>query len=213
MKTIKGNNFTYPAFLSWVEQLVAEGKSSGELQSTARIQFTSLNLHRMKRIDKTIQLNQELIALSQNTILQKWVLITETWCGDSAQNLAVIGKIAEHSQGKIKLEIILRDQNPEWLEKYHTNGSHSIPKLIAFDKNENELFTWGPRPAPAQELLKQWKTNPQGKTWDDFEKELHTWYAKDKTQTLQYEFAALLKSYENKNTKPLSDFDFVVFNN
>ncbi|MEM9997992.1 MAG: thioredoxin family protein, partial [Bacteroidota bacterium] len=36
------------------------------------------------------------------------------------------------------------------IERYHTNGSHSIPKLVAFDGDGTELFTWGPRPAEAQ---------------------------------------------------------------
>ncbi|MCK7526094.1 MAG: thioredoxin family protein [Ignavibacteriales bacterium] len=26
---------------------------------------------------------------------QKWIVITETWCGDSAQNLPVIAKLAQ----------------------------------------------------------------------------------------------------------------------
>lgn len=55
---------------------------------------------------------------------------------------------------------------------------------------------WGPRPARAQELLKAWKIKPAGKTWDDFEKDLHGWYAKDKGVTLQSDFLSIIKQLD-----------------
>ena len=78
------------------------------------------------------------------------------------------------------------------MEQYLTNGSKSIPKLIAFNSNAKELFTWGPRPVPAQELLMNWKKNPAGRNWEAFETELHTWYARDKSKTIQEEFVNLI---------------------
>ncbi len=79
------------------------------------------------------------------------------------------------------------------MDKYLTNGARAIPKLIAVNETMNkETFVWGPRPFPAQELLRNWKNNPAGKSWGEFEKELHSWYAKDKTQTIQSEFLDLL---------------------
>ncbi len=46
----------------------------------------------------------------------------------------------------LDLRIIFRDDNPELMNRYLTNGSKSIPKLIAFDKANSELFTWGRDP-------------------------------------------------------------------
>jgi hypothetical protein len=184
-----GPTFNYSEFIEWTTQLVSQGLSSGANQSLALSGYTDLNLKRMLRIYKTTTINQELNELIKNIATkQTWYVITETWCGDSAQSLPVIAKIVEQSNWNIDLRIVLRDENPELMEKYHTNGSKSIPKLIAFNQNGEELFVWGPRPLPAQEILLSWKNNPQGKTWDEFEKDLHTWYAKDKTQTLQNEF-------------------------
>ena len=121
------------------------------------------------------------------------MVLTEAWCGDSAQNLPVIAEIAKLNPEKIKLYIVLRDENPELMDKYLTNGARAIPKLIAVNETlDKETFIWGPRPVPAQQLLLNWKNNPADKTWDDFEKELHGWYAKDKTQTIQSEFLDLL---------------------
>lgn len=196
---INGAKRNFEEYYYWTEALVTEGKTSGANQSDALIGFTALNLRRMKRIVKTNQLKQELLDLLKVAEPSKWVVITEAWCGDSAQNLPVIGQMVGASNGNIDLEIIGRDDNPQWMEKYHTNGSKSIPKLIAFDQNDNEIFTWGPRPAQAQKLLKDWKENPNGRSWEDFETELHTWYAKDKYQSIQEEFIAIFKEINQTN--------------
>ena len=184
--------FSYIEFYEWTVQLVKNKQTSGEKQTENLIKFTELNLSRMKRLNKTTKLIPELENFV--TTLKKpqvWYVITEAWCGDSAQNLPVIGEIAA-AGNKIDLRVILRDENPELIEKYHTNGSKSIPKLIAFSEEGVELFTWGPRPKHAQDLVMDWKENPAGRDFEAFEKELHTWYTKDKTQTTQKEFLEIL---------------------
>lgn len=186
--------YSYPEFSLWVEELVKFGKTSGNTQTQALAEYTALNKRRMSRLDKTLKLHPELISLLKlNNTVQEWVVITETWCGDSAQSLPVIAKIAEVSE-KIDLKIILRDLNPEWMDKYHTNGSRSIPKLIAFDQSGEELFRWGARPAPAQQILLDWQNDPKGRDRKAYETELHTWYALDKTKTIQEEFLQILRN-------------------
>ena len=201
---INSESFNYSQYISGVETLVLEGKTSGNYQSKELIDFTALNLTRMQRLNKTIVIEGTLLELLNSLqSTQKWIVITEAWCGVSAQNLPAIGKIAESSHGKIDLQIISREDNPEWIEKYHTNGSKSIPKLISFDSAGKELFAWGPRPALAQQLLSDWKRNPQGKSWDGFELELHTWYAKDKTLSTQKEIHELL--YKQNEISPFDN--------
>jgi hypothetical protein len=81
------------------------------------------------------------------------MVITETWYGDSAQNLPIIAKAAELNN-KIDLRILLRDSNIDIIDHYLTNGqSRSIPILVAFDLDGNELFKWGPRPLTAKILV------------------------------------------------------------
>jgi hypothetical protein len=186
----------YKTFFNWVEELVSIGKTSGLKQSQQLSEFTALNYKRMERLNRTVQLNANLLAITTELEqAQKWILITEAWCGDSAQNLPLISKIAESNPEMIQLQIILRDENADLMEKYNTNGSKSIPKLIAFDTEGKELFTWGPRPSFAQQMMIDWKANKASKSYDEFEKELHTWYAKDKSQSLQNEFYELLLKY------------------
>lgn len=190
---IRGKVYDFDAYYTMTQQLVAEKKTSGHNQTEALIQFTALNLKRMERILKTFSPDENFSAVAKHTTPQTWILITEAWCGDSAQNLPILAKLAKASEGKIKLDIILRDENPEWMDAHLTNGTRSVPKMISADENGNELFSWGPRPAPAMEILRHWKANQETMSHDDFEKELHTWYAKDKGQTLMHEIEALLK--------------------
>lgn len=188
MYHINGKALSYSEFIVWVHQLVAEGATSGPKQTEALAGFTALNLKRMERIFKQTEVSSHLSsALALLETKQNWVVITEAWCGDSAQLLPIIARIVADAEGLIDLKIIMRDENPHWIDRYHTNGSHSIPKLVAFDSEGKELFTWGPRPRAAQQIFLKWKKNPQGKSWDEFEKELHTWYAKDKTTSTQNE--------------------------
>lgn len=202
-----GTVYSYDMFLGWMDNLAAQGNSLGTNYSPKLMEYIALNLKRIQRLNKTVELSDELlsglIVLKQK---QNWLLITEPWCGDSAQTITVMAKIAELSQGMIDLKIVLRDENPELIAKYHTNGSKSIPKLVSLDEHGNELFAWGPRPQEAQEIFNAWKNNANGKTWDDFEKELHTWYAKDKTVSTQHEFLVLLK--ETSHQKDFTSFNF-----
>jgi len=191
---IKNPVFSYNEFYEWTSELSKEGKSSGEDQSEVMAEYTSLNNKRMKRLNKTVNLKPEFIGLIEGIKKpQTWYLITETWCGDSAQNLPVIAKIAAASKEKIDLRIILRDENPEWIDKYRTNGGKSIPKLVSFDQEGEELFSWGPRPLSAHHIMLNWKENPLQVTKADFEKELHTWYAQDKSLSLQKEFVEIFE--------------------
>lgn len=186
--------FSYESYVASFEEWVRNGQTSSEKTSPALVEFTKLNWARTQRLHKTIEIIPELRkATRELEHTYSWIVITEAWCGDSAQNLPVIAEIAKLNPEKIKLFVVLRDENPELMNNYLTNGAKAIPKLISIDETMGkESFTWGPRPLPAQQLLLNWKQNPNGNSWEEFEKELHGWYAKDKTQNLQQEFIMLV---------------------
>lgn len=187
--------FSFSDYLQFTKELVAQGKTSGNKQTPALATFTALNLKRMERVYKTFVLTQELETIANSTVgSQVWYVIAETWCGDCAQNIPAVARITESYAGLVEVRIILRDENPDWMEKYTTNGSKSIPKVIAFDSFGRELFTWGPRPSQGQKIVMDWKANAMEKSWDDMEKELHLWYAKDRSESIQNEFILILKS-------------------
>ncbi|MBS1650611.1 MAG: thioredoxin family protein [Bacteroidetes bacterium] len=185
---------SYHEYRKLVDSLLEGGKTTGINQSDKLFEFTKLNVQRMNRIDKTIQLKEEDIAKIKAVSRQhNWLLIGDTWCGDCAQIIPVINKIAESSEGKITLKIISRDTYPELIETYQSNGAKAIPKLLVLIDGESEPdCSWGPRPQPAQNIMLNWKNNKDTITWEDFEKELHLWYARDKGQTIMDEFKRML---------------------
>lgn len=190
--------YTYEAFYQLNAELASKFATTGNDQSEEHKKYTQLNHKRMERWNKTFELNAKWPTIfNQMSENQEWVLITESWCGDSAQQLPGIAKIAEASNGKIVLKIILRDENPEWIEKYKTNGTRSIPKLIAFNAKQEELFTWGPRPAGAVEIQKHWKENTDTIDKEQFHVLLHTWYGKNKGMELQAELMEFIENLLN----------------
>lgn len=154
--------------------------------------YRKLNLQRTFRLEKTFTPSEELInEINKIDKPQTLMLITETWCGDSAQNLPIIAKAASLND-KINLRIVLRDENLEIMDRYLTNGSRSIPKLVAFDENDDELFQWGPRPAYAQNFMMKMKIDGIPKS--EMNKELHLWYAKNRGEEVEKELVELLES-------------------
>jgi hypothetical protein len=108
-----------------------------------------------------------------------------------AQNLPVIWLVAEQSKGKIELRLLLRDENLDVMDMFLTNGGRAIPKLICLDENLNVLNTWGPRPQPVQALMQTAKA--EGKSREEIQEIVHSWYAHDKTQTLQNELVMIVQ--------------------
>lgn len=191
---------SYSEYRELVDHLVAVGKTTGSNQSEKLLEFTKLNIHRMNRLDKTIKA-PELVAdfFQSNNKQFQWLLIGDAWCGDCAQIIPIINKVAEASNGKINFKIISRDTFPELIELYHTNGSKAIPKLLVIDNETNDATcSWGPRPNPAQEIMLNWKKNQDKIAWEDFEKELHLWYARDKGVSIINELLSLIKTCEKK---------------
>ena len=187
------NTYTYQEYRDLVSNLLAEGKSTGPNQSEDLTNYSMLNDRRMKRLDKTIKISEEtrqkVQALKET---QTWLVLTEGWCGDAAQNLPVLNKIAELNEN-INMKFVLRDENLELMDLFLTNGGRSIPKLIALDKKNNVLKTWGPRPSFANSMVAEYKAK-NGNLDAQFKQDLQVWYNKDKGKSTQKDFIAFVKS-------------------
>ncbi|MFA5011590.1 MAG: thioredoxin family protein [Ignavibacteria bacterium] len=182
-------SLSYDEYIRLTDRLLSEGKTTGENQEPEMIEYTKLNAQRMNRIYKTSEVKKEFKdVLKEN---QHWVLITEPWCGDAANSVPVIAKIAESSD-KVKLHILFRDENPDVMNEYLTNGSKSIPMLIILDENYEEKHVWGPRPAEIQNMVLEFKKSGEF-NMDELKKNLQLWYFNDKTHSTQKEIIELLK--------------------
>lgn len=184
---------TYASYRQLIDDLQAEGKTTGPQQSPELTEYTHLNVQRMQRLDKTTRVLPELLA-AVRALPQpyEWLIITEGWCGDAAQIVPVLEAVARASEGKIRTHYLLRDENPDLMDRYLTNGARSIPQLVVLHPGTlTEAAHWGPRPAPAQTLLLELKA--QGATHEEYAEKIHGWYAKDKTHTTQQELLTLMQ--------------------
>lgn len=197
MKEYIEKSMTYAEYLKLIDDLLAEGKTTGENQSEAMFNYGKLNRQRMMRLEKTVLLNENLREKVQNNQRKMiWLIITEGWCGDAAQNIPIIEKIAAESPF-IETRYVLRDENLELMDAYLTLNARSIPKLIALDADTlEEIGTWGPRPQIAMDYFLEMRESGMEKA--QMMENLQKWYNADKNQTIQDEFFWLLSQWAEK---------------
>jgi len=180
----------YETYQQLFNEILDNGHTPYPYNNEAYLNYTKLNRSRMKRWDKQLILDEQLIEkLKALDSPQHWIIITEPWCGDAAHIIPFLIRMAAQNN-LITYDIQLRDSEPFLIESYLTNGSKSIPKLVARDSSGNDLFTWGPRPQAAQELrttLITSNTDPEATKIA-----LQHWYNEDKGESLHQELTALL---------------------
>src|SRR3989441_11421370 len=69
------------------------------------------------------------------------LMLAENWCGDVHRNSPLIAHICEAMQG-CELRVFLRDQNPDLRDTFLNNGYQSIPVVVLFDRDWNEIGRW-----------------------------------------------------------------------
>ena len=188
-------SYTYKDYRAMVSKLIAEGKSTGNTQSDDLLHYSELNETRMNRLEKTIKITDDVqIQINQLESKVTWLVIAEGWCGDAAQILPIIYKMAESSEN-IDLKIVLRDENESLMNDFLTNGGMAIPKLIILDEENNVIGDFGPRPEPARKLIADYKA-ANGVVDEPIKVELQKWYLHDKGVSTQNEIMQLMKKRE-----------------
>jgi hypothetical protein len=180
--------------LSYEDYLKEANFRISSIQNDSYQEYTKLNIIRMNRIFKTIEITDSFLSVL-NQINKKvyWIIISEPWCGDAANSVPIIAKAAMRNPA-ITLKIFLRDSNPEMMDYYLTNGTKSIPILIMLDENLNEVFRWGPRPKELQKLVIEMKNSNQFQK-EDIIKKIQLWYLEDKSKSIQEEITQLLSIF------------------
>lgn len=201
-------SFSFEAYQALFGAVLA-GKPTAYTEKQAS--FLALNAKRMARLLKKDRLlaeaNARVAPIDQPLHL---LVITEPWCGDAAQVIPPVVQLAAQNE-YIELSFVLRDEEPELIDAFLTNGSRAIPKVLFLDPEHSYtvLGSWGPRPVGAQEMmtkgLSKWQQMPDGSAreqfYADLYAELQKWYMQDKTKSTQRELLqALEASLENKAT-------------
>ena len=139
---------------------------------------------------RLVRISEELVARAA-AIPGRWHLLVmvEDWCGDAVNTVPHLARLAELTPN-VDLRVIGREDNPDVMDAHLTNGTRSIPVVIALDASFVEHGWWGPRPTE----LQHWATTV-GKTLEKEEryKHIRTWYARDRGRTTLHEVVALLE--------------------
>lgn len=183
---------SYQEYRTFIAKLAQDGQTSGANLSLDYVNYTKLNESRMHRLDKTVQVVADVKLVLENLSKESiWLVLSESWCGDAAQVLPVINKMAEVSD-KIDLRIVLRDENEDLMNLFLTDGTKSIPKLIIIDKESGAVVgDFGPRPIPAKQLILDYKA-AHGVVDEAAKIELQKWYLADKGVAIQQGIVGLI---------------------
>ena len=191
MKTeIMQNTTDWEGYLNAFNTILTAETPLQPYDNPAYLDYVKLNNSRQKRWLKTGQLAADLIdKIKRIDQPQTWYIITEPWCGDAAHSIPFL-KLMSEQNPLITVKMVWRDTPPLMIENYLTNGGKSVPKLIVRDAEENDLYTWGPRPAPCQEIYLEMKE--RNAPFEEQKVVLQNWYNNDKGATLQKEFIELI---------------------
>lgn len=173
-------SLSYLEYRNLISTLLSEGKSTGHIQNDDMKHYSELNVSRMNRIEKTVALLPEVISnLEQLTKKYIWLVLSEGWCGDAANIVPVLHKMAE-ATAQIELRIVLRDEHDELMQHFLTNGGKAIPKLLVLDTETLDVVAdWGPRPQEAKQLILDYKA-AHGVVDEPAKIALQKWYIHDK---------------------------------
>ena len=69
------------------------------------------------------------------------MMLAENWCGDVHRNSPLIAHIVAAMPGA-ELRVFFRDQNADLRDTFLNNGYQSIPVVVFFDKDWNEIGRW-----------------------------------------------------------------------
>jgi hypothetical protein len=126
------------------------------------------------------------------------LVIAEDWCGDAANTIPVLAKLAEQAPG-LELRVLRRDEHPAVMDQYLTNGSRSIPIVIALDAEFRELGYWGPRPLELQAwVMAKRGTAPNAELYP----QVRRWYARDHGESTIREVLAVATGSDSSATSP-----------
>ncbi|MBU6323952.1 MAG: thioredoxin family protein [Bacteroidetes bacterium] len=182
---------SYEAYRALIAALHAEDKTTGSNHSPEMLEYSRLNEHRMERVEKRFLLSEALGNLIRSLESPlRWLVLSEAWCGDAAQNVPALHHVSALSGGKIEMRLLLRDEHPELMDQWLTNGGKSIPKLIQLDANFDVCGSWGPRPAEAQRMVNE--ARAAAEDHHVYAERIHKWYAQNNSADLQVELCTLL---------------------
>src|SRR5690606_32392659 len=124
LQTYVNKGISYSEYLGVVKAQMNQMKEEGDPKDY--VQYYFLGLTTIERCNNTFELStdQKEVLKSIQTDFE-FLSISEGWCGDASQILPIVDKIA--IELGVNPRIVFRDENPELMDAYLTDGAKSIP--------------------------------------------------------------------------------------
>jgi hypothetical protein len=140
-------------------------------------------IHRIARVPDWVG-----TQLPPGVAARRLLVIAEDWCGDASNTIPVLAKWADRTPG-LELRLLRRDEHPDVMDRYLTNGARAIPVVIVLDEAFEEIGHWGPRPEELQSWVMEYRQTLEKK---ELYPQVRRWYARDRGDTTIREIADLV---------------------
>ena len=178
MKKYWEKGISFEEYFKKTEEIVNKDKEKLTPAEKEMLEYYKLGVQRMSRMMKVYKPDEEQVKTLENKNFKgKILIISEGWCGDAGQTVPAVSLFFE---GKNEVRIVYRDENPDLIDQFLTNGTRSIPIVVILDENDGVIAHWGPRPAYGTELLKKYKADPENYPKTQFYNDLQVYYAKNR---------------------------------
>lgn len=110
------------------------------------------NVERMRSFYDDFDADEDDLTFFNSRTPLQVLCIAESWCPDVVQNVAMMARIADEVPG-MELSIVGREDNPELMNQFETDGRRRIPVFAFYDMTFRELGRWAGRCKPADEWI------------------------------------------------------------
>ena len=149
-----------------------------------------LHLHHLRRA----KIDEESVEAVRSAGVHNILVMTEPWCGDSLAIFPVVSTLFSRAGGEVR--VIRRDEHTELIDQYLTRDGRAIPIVLVLDEAYAERFRWGPRPAPAQQIVEDHREDVKAERIEKMEvhKMIRRFYGSDAGRTIIAEIVAKFRT-------------------
>lgn len=95
------------------------------------------------------------------------LILAADWCGDVVRNVPAVFRALENSG--MPVEVLIKEEHPDVMEQFLTNGGEAIPVIIFTDFSGFVLGSWGPRPAHVQAVMNRFREQNPDRSAPDYQ--------------------------------------------
>ncbi len=117
---------------------------NGGMSWTEFLEASSKNADRMRSFYDAFDFDEDTLTFFNGRTPLQVLAIAEDWCPDVAQTLGMLARVCDEVPG-MELSIVRRDEHPDLMAEYRSEGKDRIPVVAFFDMTFRELARWSGR--------------------------------------------------------------------